>query len=170
MGKIVTAAAYAAHRGVSKPAVFQAIREGRIKSVERDGRAWRIDQDEADREWAENTSTTRGAHNLRLGVGEVAHDVDGPNLAASRAKREAYEAELARLKYEQQAGILVDAEDVKKEAFKTARIIRDGLLNIPDRVAAELVGASDSFVIHRRLTEEIRKALETALGEEDAAA
>lgn len=168
MGNTTSAAKYATHRGVSKPAVLQAIRDGRLsKSVRRNGKAFEIDIDLADQEWAANTSLDRGEHNNRMVREAVGPDGETTSLAASRAKREAYEAELARLKYEQQAGTLVEAEAVKKEAFKTARIIRDGMLNIPDRVSAELVGATDSFVIHRRLTEEIRKALETALGDED---
>lgn len=164
MGKLISATAYADRRGVSKPAVLQAIRNGRLsKSVRRDGKAYQIDADLADQEWAANTQLDRGEHNNRLTLGD---DIGGDNAsyAVSRAKKEAYEAELARLKYEQQAGILVDAEAVKKQAFKVGRMVRDGMLNIPDRVSAELAGIDDSFSVHRRLTEEIRKVLETALG------
>jgi len=81
-------------------------------------------------------------------------------LAASKAKREAFMAELARLEYEQKAGSLVPIEDVKKQAFKMARIVRDSLLNIPDRLAAELAAETNQFRVHTRLTEELRKALE----------
>lgn len=168
MGNYLSAAMYATHRGVSKPAVLQAIRDGRLKeSVTREGKAFKIDVDLADKEWAANTSIDRGEHNNRKMLMDAGIEGDTASYAASRAKREAYEAELARLKFEQQAGTLVEAEAVKKEAFKIGRTIRDGLLNIPDRVSAELVGQEDSFVIHRRLLEEIRKVLENALGEDD---
>jgi phage terminase Nu1 subunit (DNA packaging protein) len=170
MGNLISAAKYATHRGVSKPAVLQAIRDGRLtKSVTRDGKAYQIDVALADQEWAATTSIDRGEHNNRMMLRDAGAEGDAASFAASRAKREAYEAELARLKYEQQAGTLVDAEQVKKEAFKVARTIRDGMLNIPDRLAAELVGQDDSFIIHRKLTDEIRKALESALGQDDAA-
>ena len=171
MGNLISATQYADRRGVSRPAVLQAIRQGRLtKSVTREGRNYRIDPDLADQEWAATTSLDRGEHNNRMMLQDAGAEGDAASYAASRAKREAYEAELARLKYEQQAGTLVDAEAVKKEAFKTARTIRDGLLNIPDRVSAELAGIDDSFAVHRRLTEEIRKVLENALGDDDAAA
>lgn len=171
MGNTISAAQYATHRGVSKPAVLQAIREGRLKqSVTREEgqKAYKIDPELADKEWAATTSLDRGEHNNRMMLRDAGAEGDAASFAASRAKREAYEAELARLKFEQQAGTLVDAESVKKEAFKTSRTIRDAMLNIPDRVASELSGLDDAFAIHRRLTEEIRKVLESALGVDDA--
>jgi phage terminase Nu1 subunit (DNA packaging protein) len=81
------------------------------------------------------------------------------DLDSARAKRESYQAELARLKYEEQAGKLIDAEAVQNEAFKIARTVRDALMNLPDRVAAEFAGETNQFRIHTRLSEEIRKAL-----------
>lgn len=169
MGNLLTAAQYADRRGVSKPAVWQAIRNGRLsRSVKRSGKAYIIDAALADEEWAANTQLDRGEHNNRLTIADGGEG-ENASYAVSRAKKEAYEAELARLKYEQQSGTLVDAEAVKKQAFRVGRMIRDGLLNIPDRVSAELAGLDDSFAIHRRLTEEIRKALESALGAEDDA-
>lgn len=169
MGNTISVTEYANRRGVSRAAVIQAILNKRIvQSVTKVGRKYEINADLADQEWAANTALDRGEHNNRKMLADAGVEGDTANYAASRAKRESYEAELARLKFEQQAGTLVEAEAVKKEAFKIARTIRDGMLNIPDRVSAELVGQEDSFVIHRRLLEEIRKVLENALGEDDA--
>jgi phage terminase Nu1 subunit (DNA packaging protein) len=170
MSELISATQYADRRGVSRPAVLQAIRQGRLtKSVSREGKVYRIDAELADKEWAATTSIDRGEHNNRMMLQDAGLEGEAATYAASRAKKEAYQAELSRLEYEQKAGTLVDAEAVKKEAFKVARMIRDGMLNIPDRVAAELTGVADSFTIHRRLTDEIRKALEAALGNDDAA-
>jgi hypothetical protein len=91
---------------------------------------------------------------------------ESENFAASRAKREAYAAEIARLDFEERQGTLVDAEKVRGAAYKVARRIRDGLLNIPDRVAGELAGLTDSFLVHQRLTEEVRQVL-TELAKEE---
>jgi hypothetical protein len=41
-----------------------------------------------------------------------------------------------------------------------ARLVRDAMLNIPDRVAAELAAETNQFKVHQRLTHEIRRALE----------
>jgi hypothetical protein len=40
-----------------------------------------------------------------------------------------------------------------------ARIVRDSMLNIPDRVAAELAAETDPFKVQQRLSAEIRLAL-----------
>ena len=42
-------------------------------------------------------------------------------------------------------------------------MVRDAMLNIPDRIASELAAETDQFEIHRLLTVEIRRALGTAL-------
>jgi phage terminase Nu1 subunit (DNA packaging protein) len=81
------------------------------------------------------------------------------NYAESRASREAYAAKLAQLSFEEKSGKLVDADEVKREAFKIGRQIRDTLMSIPDRVAAEFAAETNQFKIHTRLIEEIRKAL-----------
>lgn len=88
-------------------------------------------------------------------------------FAQSRAIKEAYLARLAKLEFEEKSGVLVKADAVKNEAFKVARLVRDAMLNIPDRVSSELAADSDQFVIHRKLTLEIRRALE-GLGGDNA--
>lgn len=162
---IVSAAEYAKLRGISKAAVSQAIADGKLPtSAVKKGRGYEIDVDQADREWRENTNPVMGAPTHAKPKGHSVDDENKPvgteTLAASKAKREAFLAELARLEYELKAGQLVPVEDVKKEAFKMARIVRDSILNIPDRLAAELAAETNQFNVHRRLTEELRKALE----------
>lgn len=157
----ITLAEFGRRHGVSIEAVSQAIKDGRlVESVVRsaNGRA-RLDEDRALQEWADNTIPAKN----RI---KSAAEVEGVSYAESRAKRESYNAELARLELEEKQGTLVDAEVVKKQAFAVARQVRDGMLNIPDRVAAEMAALTDQFEVHRRLTEEIRKALMTALPEE----
>lgn len=84
----------------------------------------------------------------------------GPSYAASRAIREAYQARLAKLDYEERSGKLVEVDKVKASAFKVARTVRDGLLNLPDRVAHELAHETNAAAVHLRLTQEIRVVLE----------
>jgi hypothetical protein len=90
------------------------------------------------------------------------------NYNDARAEREHYNAELARLKFEETAGKLIDADLVREEAFKLARIVRDSLLALPDRVAGEFAGETNQFRIHTRLTEEIRRALVSLKGENES--
>lgn len=76
-----------------------------------------------------------------------------------------YQAELARVKFEELAGALVKSDDVKRQAFKIARAVRDSMMNIPGKISAELAGETDQFKIHARLDEEIRQALENLSSE-----
>jgi hypothetical protein len=103
-------------------------------------------------------------------TGPTVRKVAGPrNYNTARAEREHYNAELARLKFEEQAGKLIAADKVRDEAFQAARYVRDSLLAIPDRVAGELAGETNQFRIHQRLTEEIRRALTSLKVEDDGA-
>jgi hypothetical protein len=169
---IVGLSDYARQRGISPAAVTKAIKDGRIKRAVILGSKGKksIDSEIADQEWAASTDTTMGApshavprgHNIATQPGGA----DTPSFMESKAKRESFMAELARLEYEEKSGVLVQVDEVKREAFRAARIVRDSMLNIPDRVAAELAAETDPFRIQQRLSAEIRLALtELRLGE-----
>lgn len=83
-----------------------------------------------------------------------------PDLQTSRERREHYQAELAKLAVDEKRGELVAVEAVKKEAYASGRVVRDALLNIPDRVAHQLAGEVDPAAIHQMLSQEIVQALE----------
>ncbi|HMZ13772.1 MAG TPA: hypothetical protein PLS04_06530, partial [Mycobacterium sp.] len=55
----------------------------------------------------------------------------GPNYAQSRAIKEAYNARLAKLEYEEKSGALVRADSVKVAWFNVLRVLRDRTLNLP---------------------------------------
>jgi phage terminase Nu1 subunit (DNA packaging protein) len=168
---LMTFAAYSRHRGVSKQAVTKAIAAGRISVVVENGKRF-VDSDVADVEWERNSQHDQRRIPIQdedsqapvQSEGEQKTPAtEGPSGTQSytknRAVREHYNARLAKLSFEQRSGKLVEEEQVKKEAFVIARRVRDSLLAIPDRVAAELVNEPNQFRIHARLTEEIRKAL-----------
>ncbi len=81
------------------------------------------------------------------------------DYARARAIRENYLARLAKIEYEERSAKLVSRDEVQIEAFNRFRTFRDGMLNIPDRVAAMLAAESDPAKVHEILTTEIRKAL-----------
>lgn len=90
-----------------------------------------------------------------------------PTIAQSREFKEAYGARIEKLNHDKAAGLLVEVAKVKRDAFKLARSVRDAMLNIPDRLAAELAAQTDATRIHQRLTEEIRQALVELAGAGD---
>jgi len=81
-------------------------------------------------------------------------------LLKTRIKNEMERGKLLEAKAKAEIGELVSVEEVKTEAFNVARVVRNNLLNIPDRVSALLASINDTDKIHETLTEEIRIALE----------
>lgn len=61
-----------------------------------------------------------------------------PAYARSRAIREAFAAQMARLEYQEKAGMLVPVAEVKVQWFNEARRVRDGLLNVPARIVEQV--------------------------------
>lgn len=71
-----------------------------------------------------------------------------------------YDARMAQLEYEKIAGSLVSAEQVKAEAFKSGRQVREAILNLPERLSAQLAAEADPHRCFMLLTEELTRALE----------
>ena len=83
----------------------------------------------------------------------------GGNYLVARGVREGFLARLAKIQYEEKLGKLINRDEVQVERFNTNRIIRDGVLNIPDRVSAQLAAETNEKKVHEILTTEIRNAL-----------
>lgn len=166
----VTLTAYAKSKGVSTEAVSKAVRVGRLsKSVVFDAKGKpRVVPAIADQEWTANTDSAQQRVPAVAPPRPPAPEPepqgrDEPKTATfqqARTLREAYMARLAKLEFDEKSGLLVRADAVKNEAFRTARTVRDNMLNIPDRIAAELANETNQFKVHQRLTQEIRRALE----------
>jgi hypothetical protein len=86
----------------------------------------------------------------------------------TRIKSEVERARLLELKAKVESGRYVDAEEVAAAAFNTARIVRDALLSIADRLAPILAAESDAAAIHAALSSEIRTALHELTGGPEA--
>lgn len=81
-------------------------------------------------------------------------------LLKTRIKNEMERGKLLEAKAKAEIGELVAVEEVKRDAFNVARVVRNNLLNIPNRVSALLASLSDTEKIHKTLTEEITNSLE----------
>ncbi len=62
--------------------------------------------------------------------------------------------------FEKESKKLISVDDVKISAFNAARMTRDRILNIPDRVIPQLVGKTNIFEMKEILKTELIKALE----------
>jgi len=87
-----------------------------------------------------------------------------PGLDVSRERREHYNAEIARLDALRQRKELVLAEEVKGEAARLARQVRDLLLIIPSRNAARVAAMGDPEEVRSLLQGEIEGALRGLAG------
>lgn len=90
---------------------------------------------------------------------DIPGGADVPTILQSRAISEAYKAKIARLEYEEAAGNLVNAEEVKKEFASMISIARSHLLAIPSKLKGRLPHLTvDEISI---LDELVREALES---------
>lgn len=121
------------------------------------GTAVAVTSETGNAEEVELTPPTNAAE-LKIRVQGLPDDAI-PDLNESRARREHYQAELAKLQVSQQRRELVSADEVKAAAFRAARSVRDSLMALPDRLAAQLAGTNDVRLCHTLLTEELRVAL-----------
>ena len=184
---LITFSEMAILKGCSPAAVTYAVKHGRISDavVEKEGKRW-LNRDLALELWNKNTKATHNSKvsrpdpiekkpkaaalktkpkdsELRELIESLPED-QIPDLNESRARREHYQAEKAKLEALQGRGELVSAADVKAAAFKKARTVRDSMLAIPDRVIPTLISMTDTRAAHQLLTEEIRTALRSLAG------
>jgi hypothetical protein len=177
--------AYANHRkalglrGTSHVAVINAIKGERLSppAVRREGSRWIIDAELADEQWATRTDPSEyggqaGGGSRPIGIETLVQQrpatsppppaaaaKGGPSLAVSKQVKAAYEAKLTELEYKERSGEMGNLQDVRKEAARLARQVRDLLLIVPSRNAAKVAAMSDPEDIRALLQEEIELAL-----------
>jgi hypothetical protein len=181
--------AYALHRkesglpGQSHGAVRKAIdRETLVESVSYNARnKVSIDFEVADREWANRTDPAQvrepGVAKGRFSDGEdrtgqgglfpdmrppadPADQNKGPSLKTAQAVKLSFQARLTQLDFEERSGKLCQVDRVKVEAFRTARLVRDKVLNVADRIGAPLAAETDAHACREMLIRELNVALE----------
>ena len=76
---------------------------------------------------------------------------DRNDLNKSRAAKEYYEAELARLKYEEKQGVLIPATAVRKVLYEAGRIIRAGHDEIVAQLSPDLASETNLDAVERVL-------------------
>jgi hypothetical protein len=150
---ILSVRGYAKHRGTGHSTVQKAIATGRISTLPNG----MIDSAVADREWKENTEVRPTGSSHRT-TDEESTAVRGYTRA--RAIREHFAALREKLEYERLLGSLVSKDEVQVAAFNTSREFRDRMLNIPDRLAAELAAENEPARCYEILKLEITKALD----------
>lgn len=166
---LLTISAYARHRGVSQPAVTQAVQAGRISVIEKNGRKW-IDPAVADIQWRENTRPRfRDPEDAASPVSVPEAVLDSPaavgdlhDIRKARAKREHHEANLAEMRDRREAKQLVERERVKKSVVDAGALLRTALEQIASKLGAQLAVEDDPAVCRALVSAEVDAALEDA--------
>jgi hypothetical protein len=151
-GGRLTLRAFARKLGVSHTAVEKAIHAGRLRKCvgrDRSGRPVIADVKLGQREWTEGASKPSSN-----GHGDISLLEAQRQVAIERARG-------LRLANRIKRGELLAARVVERENYEAAKGIRDAILNVPDRIAAELAAEPDAGRLHARLVAELRKALES---------
>ena len=160
---LITMAELATLKNVSRTAVSKKVKSGKLDGaiVNHNGKRL-VNKEEAFRLWdlqAPPSKDTTLRKQLKQKIDSKTVD-EIPNYAESKAKREHFLAELARLDVEQKKEELILVSDITKSSFEKGRAIRESLINLADRLASQIAGETDAQIIHKLLTDEHTAVLE----------
>lgn len=147
---LISQAEWARKHGFSRQYANQLVKEGTLKAVE-----GKIDEEQADMALAAIRDLSKTEKRSSHESTELS-----TLLLKTRIKNEMERGKLLEARAKVEIGELIAVDEVKQAAFNKARIVRDNLLNIPDRVANLLASVDDASKIHELLSQEIRNSLE----------
>lgn len=131
------------------------IKDGRIPA-KKIGRDWQF-------ELADLPGHIPASDNRSIGLtlrtsGESAPATPDP-MAKAKLEKEQALAALKIMEVKKELGELVSAKEIEAAAFKIARRVRDAILGIPQKVAAEVACETDPHTVELILSRELKEAL-----------
>jgi hypothetical protein len=175
----VTLSEFARRIGVTRQAVTKAAKKGRIRVRKQGQNKFVIDPEEAEKAWRENRTqqpisvekSTPKAKKGKPASGDLADQVKSHaqaheptehenTYAKANATYKDYKAKIAEIEYREKTKAVSPVAGVKKNAYESGKIIKNALMNIPDRTSAMLAAETQERKIHAMLTKEINKVLE----------
>jgi phage terminase Nu1 subunit (DNA packaging protein) len=151
---LISQSEWARRQGFSKQYVSKLIKQGKIKLV--DGM---IDETIANSALAKQRDPSLPLQRKSSGIREQRDDIHDL-IARTKLKNEIERGKILEARAKAEIGELISAEKVRNAMFAKGRIIRDGMMNIPDRVSSLLATVNDAAKIHEILSKEIREVLE----------
>lgn len=154
---------YARLKGLHPNTIYQAVKDGRLSYITKQGRNF-IDADVADQEFAalkilEDAPPEDKIDPLTISESDIPAPNDRMTVVHARALREEFKARQEHLDYQRRKGELIPRTDVDAAAFECARILREQISSIPDRICAELAAETDPQKVHFVLSEALNKIL-----------
>lgn len=160
--EFINQAEYARRRGVSREAVRKAVQDGRITLIN-----GKIDPVVADIQWQQNTNASQQRFSASQAAIDPAATGEGSatlyNMAAARAKREHFDAQLAEMRALRESAALVDAKQMAVTLTGIGAQLRTALERLPDKLAGQLSAASDQRAVHEILTTEIDQVMQAMM-------
>ena len=164
---------YARHIGASPAYVTKLKRQGRIVTVERDGKTV-VNFDASDRMVRNTTDLGRAANGKNAGGGTkfaeiaasapVADDFGGGRFDVlyrkAQTQEKVFNAKLAQLEFEKASGKLIERDRASAGAFSTFRQLRDALGVLPRKVAPAAAVATDVREVEALIARAIRETLD----------
>ena len=157
MSELVSQYEWAKRSGFSKQYANRLVKAGTIRLIN-----GKVDIDEANAILASTKNPSRVE--MRKVEGPLPGQQNVSDLSTlllkTRIKNEMEKGKILEAKAKAELSELVPVEAVKTAAYNKARIVRDNLLNIPDRIASQLASLDNEKKIHEILLSEIRTVLE----------
>ena len=151
---LISQAELARRQGFSKQYVGKLIKLGKIKLT--DGK---IEEYTANAELESQRNVDLPQHRKGGGTYFVQDDIH-KLLVKTKLKNEIEKGKLLEARVKAETGELVPIDEVRSTFYAKGRIVRDGILNIPDRISSLLATIDDASQIHEILTQELRTVLE----------
>ena len=173
--RVISLSDYARHRGTSRQYISRLAKEGVL--VMQEGF---VDMEASDNVLDDRPVAVGSAERFPSGAAAASSRQQPITFAQAKLAETVERVKLLRMERERRAGKLLNRDDVQAEQFNAARIIRDGMVNLPDRVcgaisseiaalllalglSADLARTLDMSKIHSIISKEVRSALnETA--------
>ena len=151
---LISQSEWARRQGFSKQYVGKLIKQGKIHLI--DGM---IDEYTANAELEMKRNIDLPRQRKNHGSYFVQDDMHNL-LVKTKLKNEIEKGKLIEAEVKEKLGELVSMAEVNRVFYAKAKAVRDGILNVPDRISALLASINDSVKIHKVLTKELRQVLE----------
>jgi hypothetical protein len=181
MSDVITVREFARRIGVSLTAIQKGVKTGRIEAITdaATGKITGIDFESQAQAWTANSKAPQKRPNTISGGrprndgqppakpkaekpqpnDEPPKQQSGMSMAEVQRARELVKLQLDNLKLREAQGELVRVDVVKSDMARLAAAVKAGLMNIADRVSAQIAGMSEPHEIHALLTDEINSAI-----------
>jgi transcriptional regulator with XRE-family HTH domain len=156
--ELVTQSELARRLGVSRQYVYKLVKQGKIQRV--DGKIDFAAASEALKGLADPARPRKSTASAPEPPAAPSPESSrAPTFAEAKTMKEVFNAKLARLRFEEESGKLIEREEIEDKARDIAVIVKESLLAIPNKLMEQLAAESDPREVHVMLDREMREIL-----------